>query len=53
MIGMESPGELTDSSRNPAEDTETDVDQEIRAATPAEKYRDGWEEDGEEVEKDI
>lgn len=42
-----------DSSRNPAEDTETDVDQEIRTAAPAEEYRNGWEEDGEEVEKYI
>jgi len=40
-------------TRNPAENRETDVDQEIGAAPALEEDRNRWKKEGEEVEEDV
>jgi hypothetical protein len=46
-------GRPTNNTRNPAEDREEDVDQEVGIAASLEEDRERWQEDGEEVETHV
>lgn len=52
-LGPTDDPECVENTRNPAQDTQTDVDQEIRAASALDEDRHGRDEEGEEVEEDV